>query len=423
MTILADDVHLEPPRPEPGHAPPGGDRPANLVALIAAASAAAGAIHFAFSPDHFTQAWTHGLFFALVAALQIAWAAVLIARPSRRMLLAGTLQLVVVGVWIVSRTVGIPLGSTPEPVGLPDTLASVLEVFCAVGGVLAVRLVDGRPAHARSLRRPSALALALITLMGALTIVSLTPRYAGAHSHGHDAAAGAAGTSAGAGHVHGAAAGVLDGSTPCEKSGPAASVAQTTDAEGHDHRGPAVQQILDEPTREALAAQQVLARAVAAKYPTVADAEAAGYRMSTPYVPCIGAHYTNPGLVLGFDPSAPSELLYDGTTPSARIVGLSYLVYHPSGPPEGFAGPNDQWHQHNFNGGLCFGAGGVVIGGEALTRAQCAAIGGRKRELVDVWMVHDWVVPGWECSWGVFAAECPELGGRAGGSAWDPTGR
>ena len=31
-------------------------------------------------------------------------------------------------------------------------------------------------------------------------------------------------------------------------------------------------------------------------------------------------------------------------------------------------------------------------------------------------MVHDWVAPGWDCSWGVFAAECPELGGTIGGS-------
>ena len=39
-----------------------------------------------------------------------------------------------------------------------------------------------------------------------------------------------------------------------------------------------------------------------------------------------------------FDPAAPSELLYDGTKPDSKIVGLSYLVYHPGGPPDGFAG-------------------------------------------------------------------------------------
>jgi len=39
-------------------------------------------------------------------------------------------------------------------------------------------------------------------------------------------------------------------------------------------------------------------------------------------------------------------------------------------------------------------------------------------------MVHDWVVPGWECSWGVFAAECPELGGAVVAGPWaEPKGR
>ena len=113
------------------------------------------------------------------------------------------------------------------------------------------------------------------------------------------------------------------------------------------------------------------------------------------------------------------ELLYDGTGPDAQIVGLSYLVWHPGGAPEGFAGGNDHWHQHNFNGGLCFGAGGVVIGGETTTEEQCAEMGGAKRELTDIWMAHAWVVPGFECSWGVFSGECPELGGRVGGTAWD----
>jgi hypothetical protein len=158
---------------------------------------------------------------------------------------------------------------------------------------------------------------------------------------------------------------------------------------------------------------------VATKYPTVADAMRAGYGMSTVYVPCIGAHYTNIPLAQRFDPAAPSELLYDGTSPNARIVGLSYLVYHPGGAPDGFAGPNDVWHQHTFNGGLCINANGVVVGNEGTTTAECRSRGGIKVPLTDIWMLHDWVVPGFECSWGVFAAECPELGGRLNGSAWD----
>jgi hypothetical protein len=214
--------------------------------------------------------------------------------------------------------------------------------------------------------------------------------------------------------------GALTGTSPCEKSGPPASVGQVAkDSEGHDHRGPLYQYPVSEAQREALIQQQTQARAVAVKYPTVATAEAAGYRKSTPYVPCIGAHYTNTSLVGTFNPGAPSELLYDGTDPGSKIVGLSFLLLHPGGPPDGFAGPNDMWHQHNSNGGLCLNAQGVVVGSEATSKADCEARGGRKAALNDIWMVHDWVVPGWECSWGVFAGECPELGGRVGGTAFD----
>ena len=251
---------------------------------------------------------------------------------------------------------------------------------------------------------------ATLIAVAVLSGYALTPRFAAAHDHGASGVAG--------GHTHGSTA-ALTGNTPCEKSGPPASQAQVIDSEGHSHRGPTPQVPVDQATRTQLAAQQKLARAVAEKYPTVADAQRAGYLMSTVYVPCIGAHYTNAPLAARFDPSAPAELLYDGTQPTSRIVGLSYLVYHPGGQPAGFAGPNDNWHQHNFNGGLCFNGFGVVVGSEDMTQAQCAARGGQKIVLVDTWMLHDWVVPGFECSWGVFAPECPELGGRVGGSAYD----
>lgn len=214
--------------------------------------------------------------------------------------------------------------------------------------------------------------------------------------------------------------GALTGDSPCELSGPPASVGQVKkDAEGHDHRGPLQQYPMTRAEREQLIEQQAQARSVADKYPTVASAEADGYKKSTPYVPCIGAHYTKVSLVSKFDPAAPSELLYDGTNPDSKIVGLSYLILNPGGAPEGFAGPNDQWHQHNSNGGLCLNSQFVVIGNEATTKKECEARGGKKAKLDDIWMVHDWVVPGWECGWGVFAGECPELGGRVGGTVWD----
>jgi hypothetical protein len=210
----------------------------------------------------------------------------------------------------------------------------------------------------------------------------------------------------------------LTGNTPCEQSGPPVSEGQVIDTSGHFHRGSVAQISLDEASRMQLETQQEQARAVVAKYPTVVEAEAAGYRESTVYVPCIGAHYTNVSRAIRFDPAAPSELLYDGTRPDSRIFGLSYLVYNRTGPPEGFAGPNDHWHQHTFNGGLCIASTGLVVGSESTSASQCTALGGRKAALDNIWMLHDWVVPGFECSWGVFAPECPELGGRTGQSAW-----
>ena len=266
-----------------------------------------------------------------------------------------------------------------------------------------------------------------------VSTIALTPSFASDHhGHGTEAAAGhshgaaADGGAAAGGHSHGAAivSNAPVGDTPCEESGPPASAGQISSAGGHGHRGPIKwASISDRATRDQLGQQLEIAHQVTLQYPTVTEAEADGFRMVTGYVPCIGAHYTNVGLAGSFDPSTPSELLYDGVAPDSKIVGLSYLVYHHGGPPPGFAGPNDHWHQHNANGGLCL-QGGLVVGGEDVSPQECANRGGRKVLLIDIWMMHAWVVPGFECSWGVFSGECPELGGRLGGTAWeapDPT--
>jgi hypothetical protein len=220
------------------------------------------------------------------------------------------------------------------------------------------------------------------------------------------------------------------GGSPCEKASPTPASpgevgggnggsAKNNDADTHGPRGMLQQMPVTDAQRRELIQQMAAARSVVAKYPTVASAKAAGYLESTVYVPCIGAHFTNLRLVTQFNPSAPSELLYDGTTPDSKIVGLSFLVWHPGGPPPGFAGSNDVWHQHNANGGLCL-RGGTVVGGESMSPKTCALIGGKKsaKLMADVWMVHAWVAPGWECSWGVFSGECPELGGALGANAF-----
>ncbi|MBV9410445.1 MAG: hypothetical protein JO148_02515 [Acidimicrobiia bacterium] len=409
MAVLTDEPVFVSDMPEPS--PPAASAStlgAQLRWLIAGCSVGAAVIHIGYAPAHFTQYWLYGLFFVGVAWLQLISAAALVLRPSRPVL-AGTaiLNTAVVGVWLLSRTHGVWIGpnaTIKEAARFPDILCSVLEVLIVYGCVVLLSGL-GRTRGVATRVAFVGIGCALL-LVGATSAYALTPRYTAAHVH------------TGASHDHAASAPV-SGSTPCEKSGPPPSEGEVLDSQGHFHRGPEQQSPIDEATRSQLETQQTLARAVVQKYPTVADAERAGYVESTVYVPCIGAHYTNIALSRGFDPSTPSELLYDGTQPTSRIVGLSYLVYNPGGPPQGFAGPNDLWHQHNFNGGLCFNAYGQVIGSESVSQAQCAGLGGKKVELIDTWMLHDWVVPGFECSWGVFAPECPELGGRTGGTAWD----
>ncbi len=418
--------------------------------VLAAFSLATAGIHFAYAPDHFAETWYHGAFFVALAWCELLLAFGLIVKPKRQVFSAGlALSLLTIGVWTLSRTVGLPIGpmaGEAEPVAFPDALSTCLEVGIALGCAawLFRPALMRRPV--RSIEVASGLASAFA--MAAILIASagVSPSLAGEHSHSaaagghddvHDATPAAATGSHDAAHdaashdqagttaAHDmagmdAAATPWTGNSPCEQSGPPSSPGQANqDAEGHNHRGPMAQQPIDQATQIQLAEQQKLARSVADRYPTVADAEAAGYRKSTVFVPCIGAHYTNNSLVLKFDPAAPSELLYDGTNPDSKIIGLSFLLFSPGGAPDGFAGPNDQWHQHSFNGGLCM-KDGLVVGAEKDTDAECAAKGGKKASLKDLWMVHDWIVPGWECSWGVFAAECPELGGRTGGTAFDP---
>jgi hypothetical protein len=245
--------------------------------------------------------------------------------------------------------------------------------------------------------------------------------------HGHAAGSHDAGSdNSGHGTV---LAGTATGDSPCETalakpSSPGQaneSGAEGTDAEGgHGTRGMIKQLPLSNAERELLAKQMIQARTVIDKYPTVKVAEAAGYEKSTVFLPCIGAHYTNLKY-LAFDPANPSELLFDGTNPDSKIIGLSYLVFNAKGAPEGFAGPNDHFHQHNANGGLCLKDGVGVIGGEDQSVEDCEKAGGKKggKIMENIWMAHAWVAPGWECSWGVFAGECPELGGRVGGTAQD----
>ncbi|MDP9442209.1 MAG: hypothetical protein M3P34_08550, partial [Actinomycetota bacterium] len=140
------------------------------------------------------------------------------------------------------------------------------------------------------------------------------------------------------------------------------------------------------------------ARMVAGRYPTVADAVADGFDPAAPYESLIGSHYLRFADVDHvFDVTRPEMLLFDGDSPESRLVGLSYYVVGPVAP-EGFAGRADRWHQHVQT---CLTAGGPAFAGDGYR--QCRASGRNS------WMLHAWVVAGWESPRGVFSDENARL--------------
>ena len=196
--------------------------------------------------------------------------------------------------------------------------------------------------------------------------------------------------------------------------GHASSAAAPSDNGGHGgHAGPQPwTAMVDQEQCDTLDAELSLARSTALKYPTAADAMAAGWERVTFYVPGIAAHYMKYGVVDGkFQIDQPEMILYDGNTPEARVVGLSYYMIQPgqAEPSQGFTGANDHSHRHV---GLCNKAGVGVIGDSTLTAEECAAIGGIKSDGSKGWMSHAWVVPGCESPWGVFSAASPLLDGK-----------
>jgi hypothetical protein len=363
----------------------------------------AAAVHFAAMGEHAGVSWTHGLFFATVAWVQVLLACWLVLRPSRQAVVATVLvNFGIVVVWLISRTFGIAIGTdgTPEVVAFRDAFCTALEALTIAGGLLLISdgVVKRRVHAAMGWGAVAGSALAVT----ALTSIGFTPALAnstgGGHSHGHSSKTALASAL----HVH------------------------THNPDQQAELQP--DKPLDAATRATLASQLVVARDAALTYPTVADAKAAGYIQAGRFAPGVGAHYVSMRGAIrayqagGFDPSAPESLIYDGTNPDSKIVGLMYTSL--SGVvPEGFAGPNDHWHRHR-NVCIKFTAGEIQVPFPAdsdITPALCSGAGGRLMPIT-TWMVHAWVVPGWESPKGVFSHDNPNLLCADGTSKVDGTG-
>jgi hypothetical protein len=138
-----------------------------IVVPVALLSAGAATIHFAAAASHFREWWAFGVFFVGSGVAQAAWALLAVKSPSRTVWLVGILgNAAIITLWILTRTVGTLVGPDPhtaEPVGVPDAVASGLE--------LAIVLAALRGATARRSSRKLAWSVGGITLV--LTTMAL----------------------------------------------------------------------------------------------------------------------------------------------------------------------------------------------------------------------------------------------------------
>jgi hypothetical protein len=140
LTALASDVRPWLAR----HRTSNGRRAQRTPALLltAAFSLGAAAVHLIVCPQHFKEATIYGLFFAVAASCQAGWAVLALWRP-RRWLLAAALagNSAIVGLWVVTRTVGVPLGpgaGETETIGTLDIIATTCEIGLIVCAVWAL---------------------------------------------------------------------------------------------------------------------------------------------------------------------------------------------------------------------------------------------------------------------------------------------
>ena len=164
-----------------------------LRTVLVLASAGVAVVHLGVVPAHYREHVTTGLFFVVVAAFQLGWAAAMAVRPSRTVLLAAALNLGVVVVWVMSRTAGIPLvpgGEDVEAIGYPDVVALVLEGV-VVYGAMALLVSDSDDGLRAPLRRSPVMVVVGLTLLVAvgLTFVPGLSSDHPAHVHGGHALA------------------------------------------------------------------------------------------------------------------------------------------------------------------------------------------------------------------------------------------
>lgn len=137
-------------------------------------------IHVQAAVQHLGEYLLFAVFFVVLAGLQFAWAVAVCRGPTRPLLRAGAVgSLLVAGLWLTSRTTGLPIGPEPwhpESVGALDSIATADELVTA----LLVFFPRGLGINGKFQRGSKYLAVAFGV---SLIVVSSLTLVAGGHTH------------------------------------------------------------------------------------------------------------------------------------------------------------------------------------------------------------------------------------------------
>lgn len=113
------------------------------IQAAAVSAFCAALVHLAVMPDHFRESPLYGTFFLTAAAGQMGFAVWILVRPTRTVARAGIAgSVLMVAMWLVSRTIGVPIGpdhGATETFGVLDALATAAEAVMAVACAMALR--------------------------------------------------------------------------------------------------------------------------------------------------------------------------------------------------------------------------------------------------------------------------------------------